>query len=71
MYSAHTRDMNTTSATQAPVNEYRVAIVDTDMNWHTIVIYRSDWRGVKAAARKVAKGRGIEVKFINDFYLAS
>lgn len=65
--------MNTTTAAQATTAtyEYRVTLVDTAGKWHTITIYRNDWRGVKAAARKVAKGRGIEVKFINDMFLAS
>lgn len=52
------------------MNTYRVTLVDTNSNWHTITVLRDGWRGVKTEARKIAKSRGIQVKFINDFYVA-
>jgi hypothetical protein len=60
--------MNTVTATRT--NRYIVSVYDTDGKFHEVTIYRNDWRGVKTAARKVAKERGINVKFINDFFLA-
>jgi len=62
--------MNTTQTISPLAHTYKVDVVATNGTWHRLTVESPSHVGVKAAARKIAKAQGIEVKFINGLFLA-
>lgn len=51
------------------MNTYTAHVVSTTGTWVTVRVEAKSHTTVKAAARRAAKAQGVDVKFVNDFYI--